>query len=319
MLIHHYHPQSGVYLGASQAEPDPLELQLARNRASGPILAAAHSVYAARVEELEALKSDCRTACDQAMDAARATLDEKSALLSATLATASTVRDALIADANAAFEEEVERGTAIATASSTRDQAIAAAQTTYDQQVADGDLQLAAIRAECDQALLSEQDLLATEENKIDAWLSEASEALKTEWAAGQAASAAVVADVWLVPAHSTMEQPPAFGIDELAIWTDGAWSIIPAPEPLEEEPAPSPDLATTARMERDRRINSVRWLIDRHRDEQALGRTTTLTAEDYQLVLQHVQDLRDVPEQDTFPDAIDWPILPPELLTTGA
>jgi hypothetical protein len=49
------------------------------------------------------------------------------------------------------------------------------------------------------------------------------------------------------------------------------------------------------------------------------LNLTTTLTHEDYLLVLQHAQDLRDVPEQESFPTVIDWPVLPPELLATGA
>ncbi len=83
--------------------------------------------------------------------------------------------------------------------------------------------------------------------------------------------------------------------------------------------PAPSTDqLAIDARRRRDAEIASVRWLVERHRDEQALQIATTLTPEDYRLVQEHVQALRDVPEQDGFPHAIDWPVLAPELLATG-
>lgn len=85
---------------------------------------------------------------------------------------------------------------------------------------------------------------------------------------------------------------------------------------------APSPsasELASQARRRRDREIGDLQWLIERHRGEAALNLSTTLTHEDYLLVLQHVQDLRDVPEQDQFPSVIDWPVLPEEILATGA
>lgn len=85
------------------------------------------------------------------------------------------------------------------------------------------------------------------------------------------------------------------------------------------EPPPPSVEaLAAEARRRRDAEIAGVRWLVERHRDEQALQMATTLTAEDYRLVQEHVQALRDVPEQDGFPHAIDWPVLAPELLATG-
>lgn len=86
------------------------------------------------------------------------------------------------------------------------------------------------------------------------------------------------------------------------------------------EPPPPSAELlASEARRRRDIEIGAVRWLIERHRDEQALQIVTTLTPEDYRLVQDHVQALRDIPEQDGFPHVIDWPVLAPELLSTGA
>lgn len=93
------------------------------------------------------------------------------------------------------------------------------------------------------------------------------------------------------------------------------------AGHPVAIEPAPPTieDLAAQARRRRDQEIIAIQWLIERHRGEVTLGRTTTLTNEDYLLVLQHAQDLRDVPEQEAFPTDIEWPVLPPELLATGA
>ena len=86
------------------------------------------------------------------------------------------------------------------------------------------------------------------------------------------------------------------------------------------EPPPPSTEaLAAQARLLRDREIDGIQWLVERHRGEQALGLTRTLTDEDFLLVLRYAQDLRDVPEQDGFPEVIDWPQLPPEILATGA
>jgi hypothetical protein len=93
----------------------------------------------------------------------------------------------------------------------------------------------------------------------------------------------------------------------------DGAPITITPPAPSAEQ------LAIEARRRRDAEIAAVRWLLERHRDEQALQIATTLTPEDYRLVQEHVQALRDVPEQDGFPVAIDWPVLAAELLATGA
>lgn len=86
------------------------------------------------------------------------------------------------------------------------------------------------------------------------------------------------------------------------------------------DAPAPPPEaLAVLVRNRRDGEIDSLRWLVERHRDEITLGVTTTLTAEDFILVLQHIQLLRDLPDQAGFPDQIEWPVLAPELLAAAA
>lgn len=206
MLIYHYHAQTGLYLGCSQAEPDPMEWRLAREAVRAPLIDAARADYAAAVEG----------------------------------------RD--------------------------------------DQEI---------------------QEV--------------AQETLVAALAAAEQAASATPPTQWLIPAYSTNEPPPAFDFDERARWLEGSWTIEAAPPPVESDRNPEADPAAAARLERDRRIQAVRWLIDRHRDEIALGRITTLTAEDYLLVLQHIQALRDVPEQDGFPQTIDWPVLAPELLATGA
>ena len=65
---------------------------------------------------------------------------------------------------------------------------------------------------------------------------------------------------------------------------------------------------AAEARAERERRIDAIRWRIERYQTQEAAGLETTDTAEHYKAILLYVQALRDVPEQAGFPDAIKWP-----------
>lgn len=152
-----------------------------------------------------------------------------------------------------------------------------------------------------------------------DVPMAQAEAALTASIQAAEAEAAALAAPAWLIPACATTD----VAAGECARFTEDGWIVEPVPEEPEPEPEPArepteAELAAAVRAQRDAQIAALRWLIDRHRDEVALGRSTTLTVEDYLLVLQHVQDLRDVPEQDSFPSAVDWPRLPPELLATG-
>ena len=81
--------------------------------------------------------------------------------------------------------------------------------------------------------------------------------------------------------------------------------------------PVPTPEqLADTARAERDRLIESVRWRIERHSDELALGSEPT---EPLVPLLQYVQALRDAPQQAGFPEYIEWPVNPLGAAMKGA
>lgn len=74
-------------------------------------------------------------------------------------------------------------------------------------------------------------------------------------------------------------------------------------PEPSDEQKA------AEARAERDRRIDAIRWRIERYQTQAAAGLETTDTAEQYKAILLYVQALRDVPAQEEFPENVTWPM----------
>jgi hypothetical protein len=64
-------------------------------------------------------------------------------------------------------------------------------------------------------------------------------------------------------------------------------------------------DKSQQVRAKRDRLIESVRWRIERHNDEVAMGRTPT---EELRPLLDYVQALRDIPQQSGFPENVIFP-----------
>ncbi|MFJ4154184.1 hypothetical protein ACIPZF_05175 [Pseudomonas sp. NPDC089752] len=69
-------------------------------------------------------------------------------------------------------------------------------------------------------------------------------------------------------------------------------------------KPVPSTeDQSAVQRTWRDAEITLRQWLRDRHRDEQDLGRPTTLSEVQYLELLGYLQQLRDWPSHELFPD----------------
>ena len=76
---------------------------------------------------------------------------------------------------------------------------------------------------------------------------------------------------------------------------------------------------ASRIRLERDKRIESCDWIINRHRDQIETGVPTTIAKEEYVAYLQYRQALRDLPSKEGFPwlgggndDTVcPWPIQP--------
>lgn len=64
-------------------------------------------------------------------------------------------------------------------------------------------------------------------------------------------------------------------------------------------------------RQRRDAELAARQWLRERHRDEQDLGRPTTLSNEQFTELLVYLQSLRDWPQYEAFPDSRQRPTAP--------
>lgn len=122
---------------------------------------------------------------------------------------------------------------------------------------------------------------------------------------------------VYLIPAHATTTPPPSCDDGEQVRWDGEAWQVEPLPveESTEEHPAdqtPPTDApsAYDIRTHRDDLIKQVRWRIERHKDQKALGLTPV---ESLEPLLKYTQALRDVPQQEGFPTSVVWPECPPD------
>lgn len=84
--------------------------------------------------------------------------------------------------------------------------------------------------------------------------------------------------------------------------WDGHYYLVGHAPEkPIEEKKA-------EARAERDRRIDAIRWRIERYQTQLAIGVETSDTETKYKKILKYIQALRDITLQGTFPEYIEWP-----------
>lgn len=66
-------------------------------------------------------------------------------------------------------------------------------------------------------------------------------------------------------------------------------------------------ELAMAARQKRNSLIADIEWRITRYQSQLP---NTADTPEQYQLIIDYVQQLRDLPSSAGFPDAIVWPTL---------
>lgn len=95
----------------------------------------------------------------------------------------------------------------------------------------------------------------------------------------------------------------------------DGLVPMTAAEVEAHTNPAPAPktseQIEAAERAWRDTAVNAVLWLRERHRDEQDLQRSTTLTGDRFAELLAYLQALRDWPQSDQFPEIEHRPVVP--------
>lgn len=75
--------------------------------------------------------------------------------------------------------------------------------------------------------------------------------------------------------------------------------------------PPTADDLASAERKWRDAQLQSAMWLRERHRDQQEIGGSTTLSGDQFAELLVYMQALRDWPQSPDFPDSEHRPMAP--------
>lgn len=87
--------------------------------------------------------------------------------------------------------------------------------------------------------------------------------------------------------------------------------SIVVDGAVVEDTVTVNENLSFSIRADRDVLLTRADGASIKHREQVDLGTTPDLTTEQYKLLLQYKQDLRDIPEQPGFPQSIVWPTWP--------
>jgi hypothetical protein len=85
----------------------------------------------------------------------------------------------------------------------------------------------------------------------------------------------------------------------------DGLPVAVEPPGPTDEQ------IMSKERAWRDAELASVMWLRERHRDQQEIGGSTTLSSDQFAELLVYMQALRDWPQTSEFPDSLYRPVPP--------
>ncbi|KVP78217.1 phage tail protein [Burkholderia ubonensis] len=88
-------------------------------------------------------------------------------------------------------------------------------------------------------------------------------------------------------------------------------------PVAVDPPPPTRAEVAAAKRAERDSALGATDWLVARHQDEKLLGNGTTLTAEQFVMVLSYRQLLRECSEMPNWPD-VTLPSPPPFVSEQG-
>ncbi|MCU1730608.1 MULTISPECIES: phage tail assembly chaperone [unclassified Pseudomonas] len=91
----------------------------------------------------------------------------------------------------------------------------------------------------------------------------------------------------------------------------DGVWRVDDEGNIAKHPHAVIVDLPAVERAWRNSELERIKWLRERHRDQQELQTVTTLSNQQFSQLLAYLQELRDWPQSDAFPDAEQRPIAP--------
>ncbi|MGR3905712.1 phage tail assembly chaperone [Burkholderia sp. SR8] len=79
----------------------------------------------------------------------------------------------------------------------------------------------------------------------------------------------------------------------------------------LDPKPLTRAELADMMRSRRDAALNATDWLVARHQDEKLIGDGTTLSADQFTVLVKYRQALRDLSDATGWPNC-DLPLPPP-------
>ncbi|KVL94317.1 hypothetical protein [Burkholderia stagnalis] len=82
-------------------------------------------------------------------------------------------------------------------------------------------------------------------------------------------------------------------------------------PVALDRLPPTRAEIASAKRAQRDMALGATDWLVARHQDEKLLGNGTTLTADQFVMLLSYRQSLRECSAMPNWPD-VTLPSPPP-------
>ncbi|KVO72656.1 phage tail protein [Burkholderia ubonensis] len=88
-------------------------------------------------------------------------------------------------------------------------------------------------------------------------------------------------------------------------------------PAALDPPPPTRAEIARIRRAERDAALSATDWLVARHQDEKLLGNGTTLTADQFVMLLGYRQSLRECSGMPSWPD-VTLPSPPPFVSEQG-
>ena len=92
---------------------------------------------------------------------------------------------------------------------------------------------------------------------------------------------------------------------------TDGIWQIDDEGNIAKHPYVAVIDQPAVERAWRDAELERIKWLRERHRDQQELQTPTTLSNEQFSQLLAYLQELRDWPQSEAFPESEERPVAP--------